>query len=77
MTDITYITPEGIECRMLNTDVVKIPDTNLVEMKLEGVRDSAIISLTYRGASLSGLSSQVRGHSTAWPMQWYLPSKGC
>ena len=49
MTDTTYITPAGIECRMLNTDVVKMPNTNLVEMKLEGVRDSATISLTLRG----------------------------
>ena len=77
MTDTTYITPAGIECRMLNTDVVKMPNTNLVEMKLEGVRDSATISLTLRGGFSVRPEFGCSGHSTAWPMQWYLPSKGC
>ena len=45
MTDTTYITPSGIECRMLDTDVV--------EMKFEEVRDSATIRRTVGGFSIT------------------------
>ena len=41
MTDTTYTTPSGIECRMLNPDVV--------EMKFEGERDRATIGRTVGG----------------------------
>ena len=53
MTDTTYITPAGIECKMLNTDVAKMLNTDLVEMKFEGERDSATIRRTLGGFSVT------------------------